>query len=43
MYNPLNEDLMFQQMEDRVASMQGLRKNGPATRRWWRREARLAG
>jgi hypothetical protein len=40
MYNPVNEDIMFQQMHDRAESMRRLgagRGSERAARRWWRR------
>ncbi len=45
MYNAMDEDLMFQDMHERVDAMRAARagSNGRETRRWWRRSAqRLA-
>ncbi len=45
MYNALNEDVMFQEMRDRVDRMQASRgAAAPITqgRRWWRKAAHLA-
>ena len=45
MYNALNEDVMFQEMRDRIDRMQGSRATGSSARqvrRWWRRTAHLA-
>lgn len=49
MYSPLNEDYMFQEMNDRVARIQVHRSQEEGgkpvrrpSRRWWRRVARRA-
>jgi hypothetical protein len=45
MYNPLNTDLMFQEMEDRATRLQAGGEKDPFTwpnRRWFRRAAHRA-
>jgi hypothetical protein len=45
MYNALNEQYMFQQLDDRAAAMRAVRSAGAARnhdRRWWRRSTRRA-
>jgi hypothetical protein len=39
MYNPMNTDLMFQEMDNRAQAMRAARTRGSVreTRRWWRR------
>jgi hypothetical protein len=45
MYNALNEDFLFQEMNDRIARMNGRRRKDSThpNRRWWHRADRVAG